>query len=85
MLPLGQMSSLDLLDAARVGHDGLLLEAADEAVGDPGREEVADEEEIVEDTLAEEDERPEGERRFGERHEGHQVHSAVEQEGQRVR
>lgn len=36
MLPLGQMSSLDLLDAARVGHDGLLLEAADEAVGDSG-------------------------------------------------
>lgn len=75
--PLGQEALFDLLDAPGVGVHGLLLEVADEAVADLGRDEVRAEEGVEEDALRGEDHRLHEPARLAHLHERQEVHAFV--------
>ena len=53
--PPREAAALELVDAPRVRVHRLLLEVPDEAVADPGRDQIADEEGVEEDALGAED------------------------------
>jgi hypothetical protein len=75
--PFWQRALFDLLDASGICVDSLLLEVADESVGDPGRDKVADEDGVEENALRAEDHclhEPSG---LAHLHKGEKVHSLV--------
>jgi len=77
VVPLGQVTVLDLLNAAGVGMDGLLLKISDKSVNNLGGDEVRDEKTVEEDALSSNDHHLHEPARLAHLHECQEVHPLV--------
>lgn len=77
VVPLGQVTVLDLLDATGVGMDGLLFKISDKSVDNLGGDEVGDEKTVEEDALGSNDHHLHEPTRLAHLHECQEVHPLV--------
>ncbi|CRJ86145.1 hypothetical protein BN1723_000082 [Verticillium longisporum] len=74
---VSSLAFLDLADAARVRVHGLLLEVADEAMRDLGRDEIRQEHAVEEDALGTDEHDLHEPARLRHLHKGQQVHALI--------